>query len=539
MNKTATKRLQFGKMGLLYKTYFYFSYFKLNFILILNEIKIKQIRLNKKYLTSGNFSANNISVGPIESLPEKVIQFGEGNFLRAFVDWQFNELNKKGLFNGKIVVVQPLPDGMIKTINEQDGLYTLLLRGLNRGKPIEMTEIITSISRGINPYIDWKGFLKCAANNDLRYVVSNTTEAGITYNKESFAHDECPSTFPAKITAFLYERFKLFNGKPGKGMIFLPCELINNNGNTLKEYVIKHAEDWDLGAEFNNWIEKENYFCNTLVDRIVPGYPKDEIDNITEKLGYEDKIIVAAEIFHLWVIQGNKNIRDEIPFAEAGLNVVWTNDIQPYRTLKVRILNGAHTTLTIPSFLSGNDTVKESVEDSIIGKYIKEGIFNEILPVLNFPEKMKDEYAKNTLERFQNPFIYHYLISISLNSVSKYKVRVLPTVLEYYKTYKRLPEVLIFSLAALIIFYKHQKSNNDEIKLREHRLNDDQEVINFFSDLRNEYNYEEVVKLTLSNVKFWDTDLNQIEGITEKVTGYYHSISIQGMRNAIMQLIKK
>jgi tagaturonate reductase len=472
-------------------------------------------------------------------MPEKVIQFGEGNFLRAFVDWQFNELNKNGLFNGKIVVVQPLPDGMIETINEQDGLYTLLLRGLNCGKSIEKTEIITSINRGINPYLDWRGFLKCAANTNLRYVVSNTTEAGIAYIKSSFPRDECPSTFPAKVTAFLYERFKLFNGETGKGMIFLPCELINNNGSTLKEYVFKHAEDWNLGAGFNNWIEKENYFCNTLVDRIVPGYPKDEHDKITERLGYEDKIIVAAELFHLWVIQGDENIKDEIPFADAGLNVIWTDDIQPYRTLKVRILNGAHTTLTIPSFLAGNDTVKESVDDKIIGKFIEEAIFKEILPVLNFPDKMKEEYAKNTIERFQNPFIYHYLISISLNSVSKYKVRVLPTVLEYYKIYKRLPEVLIFSFAALIIFYKQLKSNNDEIKLREHRVNDDPNVITFFNNLSKENNYEAVIKMTLSNVSFWETDLNQIEGITEKVTRYYQLINKVGMQNAILQLLKK
>ena len=472
-------------------------------------------------------------------MPEKVIQFGEGNFLRAFVDWQFNELNKNGLFNGKIVVVQPLPDGMIETINEQDGLYTLLLRGLNCGKSVEKTEIITSINRGINPYLDWRGFLKCAANTNLRYVVSNTTEAGIAYIKSSFPRDECPSTFPAKVTAFLYERFKLFNGETGKGMIFLPCELINNNGSTLKEYVFKHAEDWNLGAGFKNWMEKENYFCNTLVDRIVPGYPKDEHDKITDRLGYEDKIIVAAELFHLWVIQGDENIKDEIPFADAGLNVIWTDDIQPYRTLKVRILNGAHTTLTIPSFLAGNDTVKESVDDKIIGKFIEEAIFKEILPVLNFPDKMKEEYAKNTIERFQNPFIYHYLISISLNSVSKYKVRVLPTVLEYYKIYKRLPEVLIFSFAALIIFYKQLKSNNDEIKLREHRVNDDPNVITFFNNLSKENNYEAVIKMTLSNVSFWETDLNQIEGITEKVTGYYELINKVGMQNAILQLLKK
>jgi tagaturonate reductase len=496
------------------------------------------MQLNKKYISSNNLTTKNISVGPLEDMPEKVIQFGEGNFLRAFVDWQFNEANTKGLFNGKIVLVQPLAQGMVYTINQQDGLYTLLLRGLQNGKQIEKTEIITSISRGLNPYEDWKGFLECAANPDLRYIVSNTTEAGIAYTKLPFP-EECPATFPAKVTAFLYERFKKFNGDANKGMIILACELIENNGSTLKKYVLQHAEDWKLDANFINWIEKENYFCNTLVDRIVPGYPKDEIDEITQKLGYEDKVIVAAEIFHLWVIQGDERIKDELPFAKAGLNVVWTDDIQQYRTLKVRILNGAHTTLTIPSFLAGNNTVKESVDDNILGKFIDEGIFNEIVPVLNFPEQMKVEFAKNIIERFQNPFMKHYLLSIALNTVSKYKVRVLPTLLEYHKTFNHLPKVLTFSLAALIIFYKNKYSNLNRIELREYPINDDASVVDFFNELGNETDCRTIIKKTLSNVDFWDTDLTQIEGLTEKVIEFYKSISLIGMRDAIIEILKK
>jgi tagaturonate reductase len=273
------------------------------------------------------------------------------------------------------------------------------------------------------------------------------------------------------------------------------------------------------------------------VDRIVPGFPKDEIEEITLKLGYEDKVIVAAEIFYLWVIQGDEKIKDELPFAKAGLNVVWTNDIQQYRTLKVRILNGAHTTFTIPSFLAGNNTVKESFDDSTTGQFINEGIFNEILPVLNFPDEMKVEFAKNTIERFQNPFTKHYLLSISLNSVSKYKVRVLPTLLEYHKIYNRLPKILTFSLAALIIFYKNKYSNLDKLELREYQVNDDPDVINFFKDLSNETDYRAVIKKTLSNVSFWDSDLNQIKGLTEKVVEFYKSISIAGMRNAIMEIL--
>jgi tagaturonate reductase len=497
------------------------------------------MQLNKNYILSNNIKSKDITVGPLENMPEKVIQFGEGNFLRAFVDWQFNELNKQGLFNGRVVLVQPLEKGMVDTINEQDGLYTLLLRGIQKGKEIEKTEIITSVSRGLNPYEDWKGFLECAANPELRYMVSNTTEAGIAYSNLPFSENECPSTYPAKAAAFLYERFKKFNGDASKGLIILACELIENNGSTLKKYILRHAEDWKLGKDFINWIETANYFCNTLVDRIVPGYPKDEIKEITEKLGYEDKIIVAAEIFHLWVIEGDDKIKDELPFAKAGLNVVWTNDLQKHRTLKVRILNGAHTTFTIPSFLAGNDTVRESVNDEILGKFVHEAIFNEIIPILDFPEEKKIEFAKNIIERFQNPFMKHYLLSIALNSVSKFKVRVLPSLLEYQKANKRLPDALTFSLAALIMFYKNKLSNYNKLDLREYPINDDPEVINFFKSMQLGTDYPEAIKMALSNKYFWDTDLNQIKGMTEKVTGYYKSISLIGIRKAISEILKK
>jgi len=496
------------------------------------------MQLNKKYILSNDLKSKNISVGPLQNMPEKVIQFGEGNFLRAFVDWQFNELNKKGIFNGKVVLVQPLDKGMIDVINEQDGLYTLLLRGIQNGKETENTDVITSVSRGINPYEDWNGFLECAANPELRYMVSNTTEAGIAYSSLPFPVNDCPATFPAKAAAFLYERFKKFNGDENKGLIILACELIENNGSALKKYILKHAEDWKLGNDFISWIENANYFCNTLVDRIVPGYPKDEIKEITLKLSYDDKIIVAAEIFHLWVIEGDERIKDELPFAKAGLNVVWTDDIQKYRTLKVRILNGAHTTFTIPSFLSGNDTVKESINDEALGKFINEAIFNEILPILNFPEEKKLQFAENIIERFQNPFIKHYLLSISLNSISKFKVRVLPSLLEYNKKFNRLPDVLTFSLASLILFYRNNFLNYNKLVLRNYEINDDPAVIAFFKDLGPESDTPEAIKLTLSNKDFWDADLNQIEGLTEKVTKYYTLISNIGIREAIEKILK-
>ncbi|MHB1688364.1 MAG: tagaturonate reductase [Ignavibacteriaceae bacterium] len=496
------------------------------------------MQLNRQFIKSNKNLLNNIAIGPLEDMPERIIQFGEGNFLRAFVDWHFNEVNKQGLFNGKVVVVQPLKEGMIDAINNQDGLYTLLLRGIHNGKQIENTEIITSISRGINPYSDWKVFLDCAANHDLRFMVSNTTEAGIAYTKIPFPGNECSVSFPAKVTAFLYERYKKFNGAKDKGMIIIPCELIEDNGDTLHKYILQHAEDWNLENNFIQWIEENNYFFNTLVDRIVPGYPKDEIETLTKRLGYEDKIIVSAEIFHLWVIQGNKIASEELPFVKAGLNVVWTDDIKPYRNLKVRILNGAHTMFTIPSFLSGNDTVQESVEDEVVGDYIEQGLFNEIIPTLNFPEEKKLQFAQEIIERFQNPYIKHYLLSITLNSISKFKVRVLPSLLEYYEMNKQAPEALSFSLAALISFYRGYCSNNSlNGSSRKFILNDDAGVIKFFNSLKNQNDCDEVVKAVLANESFWNFDLNKINGLTDIVSYYYKSIGSLGMKPAIEELL--
>ncbi|MHB8336497.1 MAG: tagaturonate reductase [Ignavibacteriaceae bacterium] len=496
------------------------------------------MQLNRKLLESNKNFNNIATIGPLNEMPERVLQFGEGNFLRAFVDWHFNELNKHGLFNGKVVIVQPLKEGMIDAINKQNSLYTLLLRGIQNGKQIEKTEVITSVNRGINPYSDWKGFLNCAANPDLRFIVSNTTEAGISYNKIPFPENECPVSFPAKVAAFLYERYKKFSGAKNKGMIIIPCELIKDNGNTLHNYILQHAEDWNLESEFIRWIQENNYFYNTLVDRIVPGFPKDEIETLTKKLGYEDNIIVSAEIFHLWVIQGNKIASEELPFVKAGLNVVWTDDIQPYRNLKVRILNGAHTMFTIPSFLSGNDTVQQSVEDKVIGNYIEEGLFNEIIPTLDFPEEKKLEFAQEIIERFQNPFIKHYLISITLNSISKFKVRVLPSILEYFDMNKQAPEALSFSLASLIWFYRGYSSNKlSKNGSREFTLKDDEDVMKFFEGLKNITDYDIVVKSVLGNESFWNLDLNKIDGLAEIVSFYYKSIDSIGMKPAIVELL--
>ena len=483
-------------------------------------------------------------MGPLDPMPEKVIQFGEGSFLRAFVDWMINRLNGKGLFHGSVVVVQPIEQGMADALNEQDGLYTLYLRGLKDGSRAESREVVTSISRAINPYREYSAFLECAQNPDLRYMVSNTTEAGIAYLPEDQPKDQCPKSFPAKAAAFLYERYRHFSGDPAKGMRILPCEPINDNGTELKKVILQHCRDWELEDGFRDWLEKDCSFYNTLVDRIVTGYPREEAEEIAGYLGYEDQLIDTGEIFHLWVIEGDPALEEELPFEKAGLHVVWTDNQQPYRERKVRILNGAHTMMVPAAFLYGFDTVKECVENPVTGGLMKKGIFEEVLPVLDLPREETEKYADEVMERFANPFIRHMLLGITLNSVSKYRVRVLPSLLEYIrrnrKQNNKIPSVLSFSLAALIVFYRSTRLEGDRlIGMRDEKsypIRDDLPVLKFFSKIWEEYDrFQDPVKLThevLARKDFWGRDLSEVQGLEDAVAHYLSTILVLGIRKA-------
>jgi len=519
-------------------------------------------RLTRALLKSGFRRPEDVIPGSLEEYPERILQFGEGNFLRAFVDWMVNALNRQGLFNGRIVVVQPITQGLIDALNEQEGLYTLYLRGLQDGMTIEQKEIITSISRGINPYTQWAEYLNCARQPELRYIVSNTTEAGIAFVNEPFPEGGCPQSFPAKVAVFLFERFKCFGGDPAKGMIIIPCELINHNGSELKRAILHHCQEWSLGREFREWLETSCTFLNTLVDRIVTGYPRDEIDKITHELGYEDRLVDTGEYFHLWVIEGPKAVSEELPFHKIGMNVIWTDDLQPYRERKVRFLNGAHT-MTVPAaFLFGLNTVKECVEDQTISSYMHRGLFEEVLPVVPLPDDEKRDFAKAVFERFSNPFIKHMLLSIALNSVSKFKVRVLPSLLDYHRQTGSLPAILSFSLAALIAFYratrqeekKHQDTECPGTKVKTgalagnragqpYEIRDDAPVLDFFAAVWQEYeNDRDITALTakvLSNSDFWEQDLSAVPGLEDTVAGHLQVILQHGMAFAVSSLIEK
>lgn len=468
--------------------------------------------------------------------PERVLQFGEGNFLRAFVDWQIDKMNKEAGFNGSVVVVQPIEFGLVDKLNAQDGLYTLYLQGMNEGKAIEEHSVINSISRGINPYTQHAEYLKLAENPELRFVFSNTTEAGIAFDENDKLEDKPQKSFPGKFTALLYHRFKFFKGEKEKGLIIIPCELIDRNGDKLKKIVLEIAKLWNLEEGFSSWINEANTFCSTLVDRIVPGYPRDTIKEITKELGHEDDLVNIGEHFHLFIIEGPQWIENEFPVSKAGLNVKFVEDMTPYRTRKVRILNGSHTSLVPVAYLYGLDTVAESVDHEVIGKFIKDTIYEEIIPTLDLKEEELKYYAGVVLERFMNPFVKHYLMSISLNSMSKYETRDLPTLLEFVKIKGELPKRLVFSLAALIEFYKGKRGQ--EVT----KLSDDEDILELYKAEWNNCDGTEValralVTKVLGYKKVWKMDLNEVSGLTDAVTHYLTSIEKLGIGEALKEVL--
>lgn len=415
---------------------------------------------------------------------EKIIQFGEGGFLRGFADWMLQIVNENTDFDGKVVVVQPIKNGLCDKLTAQGCVYTHLCRGVE-GVDIKKIDVI---SRCVKPYDDFDAYMALAENPDFRFIISNTTESGICFKDTDKFTDRPADSFPGKLTQLLKKRFDLSLG----GFVFIPCELIDKNGENLKKCILKYADLWNLGDDFKNWIEKDNIFTNTLVDRINPGYPKDE----KIELDYEDNMINTSEYFHLWVIDGYKDLFDEIPFDKCGLNVILTDKLEMYRTRKVRILNGAHTSLVPYALLSGFDTVKSCVNDEKMGEHICKCIYDEIIPTLDLPRNELLEYADNVITRFENPYIKHYLSSIALNSVSKFKVRVLPSILEYIKRFNKMPETLIFSFAKLIDFYRTDMTDDDAV------------VTEFMKNAS--------VAEILANTELWDEDLSFLKDEVEK-----------------------
>jgi len=471
--------------------------------------------------------------------PVKIMQFGEGNFLRAFIDWIVDSMNKKADFNAGVVVVQPMPFGRVKELASADGLYTLYLQGINNGQTVKTHQVIDCLEDFINPFEEYQKYLDYAKSEDLEFIISNTTEAGIAFEPKDTDFTKTPNSFPGKLLAFLKARYDHFKGDVKKGLEIIPCELIDHNGDTLKEILVQLAEHNHMDKAFIDWVENANRYYNTLVDRIVPGYPRNEDKELWNQLGYVDNNMVVGEIFHLWVIDGKtvKDLETKLPTAKAGLNVLFVDSIKPYKERKVKILNGSHTCLVPVSYLSGIDTVRETIEDKQLNQFVLDFIFNEVVPTINIPRDQMDSYANSVLERYGNPFVRHELMSIALNSVTKYKTRILPTVLQNLEDLKHFPDHALFSLAALMVFYRGKRGEED-IKLA-----DDAWALDMFKELWADFDGSKaacgkIAQHVLSLKSHWEVDLTKYDGVLEFVTDCLYEITSTSMREALAKQVK-
>ena len=475
---------------------------------------------------------NRKSAPQAKQYTEKVIQFGEGNFLRAFIEWIIWKTNQKTDFNGSVVVVQPIEKGMVEWLNEQDGLYHLNLQGLLNGEPVDSVDLIDVISRGLNPYTQFDQYLKLAEQPEIRFVISNTTEAGIAFDPARKLEDQPASSYPGKLTQLLYHRWQYFKGDKSKGLIIFPCELIFENGKHLKECIRQYIQLWKLDAEFSAWFENACGVYSTLVDRIVPGYPRDTAAQLCERAGYDDHLLDKAEIFHLWVIEAPKEVAAEFPADQAGLHVLFVPSEAPYHERKVTLLNGPHTVLSPVGYLSGLNTVKECCEDPEIGQFEKKGMYDELLPTLNLPKEELLQFAGDVLERFRNPFVKHFVTSIMLNSFPKFKTRDLPGLKTYLERKGELPQGLVLGLAGICTYYKGGKRGEDEIV-----PNDDPKIMQLLKDLWATGDVAAVAKGVLADEFIWGEDLNDIPGLTELLTKDLALIQEKGMREAVKSII--
>ena len=471
--------------------------------------------------------------------PVKVVQFGEGNFLRGFVDYMIDIANEQGKFDGSIVLIKPIEFGNLDNFHKQDCQYTVSLRGMVDGEAKVLNRKVTSVVDAVNSYAEYEKYMALAEIDTLRFVVSNTTEAGIVFDDTDKFELNPPKTFPGKLTKFLYHRFETFKGDRDKGLVMLPVELIDDNGIMLHQCVLQLIDLWRLGEDFKNWVEEACVFTSTLVDRIITGYPKATEEEEWEKLGYIDRILVTGEPFALWVIESAKDISKELPLPDAGLPVIYTDNQKPYKQRKVRILNGAHTSFVLASYLAGNDIVKQSMDDEDIRNFMMKTLHEEVIPTLTLPKEELEEFANAVVTRFNNPYVKHALLAISLNSVSKWRARCMPSFLGYIKNTGKLPAHLTFSLAALMAFYTGSEIRDKALighrGEQEYNIMDDMAVLEFFRET-SEKPAAEFSEAFVGPEDFFGQNLNEIPGLTQAVTAYLEDIRTNGMRAALCRV---
>lgn len=472
----------------------------------------------------------NRSVFSAVERPVKVVQFGEGNFLRAFVDWILQDLNDNKIINADVVVVQPTPTGRVKDLAEQDGLYTVCLEGINNGEKVQSRRVIDVLRDFVDPYTQYEKYLGLAGSDDLEVVVSNTTEAGIALDETDTDFSVCPKSFPGKLLAFLKARYDCFGGAADKGLAIVPCELIDHNGDELKRVLNELAKINNMDGAFIDWLNNANHFTNTLVDRIVPGYPRDNAAEICEAMGFEDTSIVKGEIFHLWVLQKEPFVQERLPADKSGLNVIFADDITPYKQRKVKILNGSHTSMVPIAYLCGIDTVREAVTDEDVGKFIRELVNEEIKPTIDLPADEMNAFASAVMERFMNPYIRHELMSIALNSTTKFRTRLLPSYNDYRAKFGKSPKHILFALASMIVFFRGKRGDADIA------LKDDAAYLEFWKDVWQLSDCGSIAEKVLYAADIWQQSLADDDNVSV-VAGYIKNIVENGERAALKDFL--
>ncbi len=500
------------------------------------------INMNLSRDTFKNISPENVVVPEKEifDLPEKVLQFGTGMLLRGLPDYFIDKANRQGIFNGRIVVVKTTSRGDAAAFDKQDGLYTLCERGIVDGEKIEENIISSSISRVLIAQKDWGEILECAHNSNLQIIISNTTEVGIQLENDDI-RDYPPISFPGKLLAFLYERFIAFNGSEDSGFVIVPTELILENGKKLESIVLKLAHLNSLGDDFIEWLEKSNFFCNSLVDRIVTGMPDKEIKNeIENELGYKDDLMIVSEVYSLWAIEGDEKIKEILSFAEADAGVIIERNIELHRELKLRLLNGTHTLTCGLAFLANCDTVQHAMEDENIAKFISGVMKNEIAPSIPYEidEATKQAFIVKVLNRFRNPHINHYWKNITVNYSSKLRLRCVPLLINYYKNTKEVPQLFALGFAAYLYFMKAVKQNNKdfygEFNGESYLIED--EMAGKFCSLWKQKSVDQIVREVFKNESLWDYDLTKLPGFPETVTDNLNSIITNGMKETFNKI---
>lgn len=467
---------------------------------------------------------------PTETRPIKVLQFGEGNFLRAFVDWILQDLNDNGVINANVAVVQPTPSGRVRDLAGQDGLYTVCLEGIESGEKVQKRRVIDVLGDFVDPYTQYDKYLSLAKSTDLEVIVSNTTEAGIALDPSDTDFSVCPKSFPGKMLAFLKARYDCFGGAADKGLAIVPCELIDHNGDELRRVLNELAKINGMDGAFIDWMNTANHFTSTLVDRIVPGYPRDNAAAICEEAGYEDTSIVKGEIFHLWVLQKEPFVQEKLPADKSGLNVIFADDITPYKQRKVKILNGSHTSMVPIAYLCGIDTVREAVTDEDVGKFIRDLVNEEIKPTIDLPADEMNAFASAVMERFMNPYIRHELMSIALNSTTKFRTRLLPSYNDYRAKFGKSPKHILFALASMIVFFRGKRGDADI------ELKDDAAYLEFWKKVWTLSDPAEIAKTVLSAADIWQQDLTDDDNVSV-VAGYIKSIVENGERAALKEFL--